>query len=404
MQIEEIPLNPNGKILRKALPSPEINVEGQYKAPRDEIETKLAEIWSEILGIEKDIISIDADFFRIGGHSLKANVLVSRIQKEFNTVVPLIEIFKNPDIESLAQLIKTTAGTKGPGIGLLSDDNLVLLRKGKPGAVNLFLVHAGSGEVEGYIDFCGHLNPGFTCWGLRADRLENYTPRVLNIETVAQKYVEKIIQVQAKGPYYIAGWCIGGTIAFEMVRQLEQMGEEIKFFGIINSLAPQEESGDIVTAFTIESELEWLGDLSTARGIKKKLKGLTDLNHFWPLVIDYLEQNHFDVESLKKNMPENMANAVPNFEQQGVRGLVYYININRSLDNARNIYIPAGKNRTRIDFFGAREFEITNRDNWNIYSYQSFKFYEIGGDHFSIFKPPHVSAFARIFNKALKGW
>lgn len=402
MQIEEIPLNPNGKIHWKALPSPEINVEGQYKAPGDEIETKLAEIWSEILGIEKDIISIDADFFRIGGHSLKANVLVSRIRKEFNAAVPLIEVFKNPFIESLAQYIKTTAGTEGPGIDLLSDDNLVLLRKGEPGAVHLFLVHAGSGEVQGYIDFCGHLSPKITCWGLRADRLENYTPRVLNIETVAQKYVEKIIQVQAKGPYYIAGWCIGGTIAFEMVRQLEQMGEEIRFLGLINAHAPREEAGDIVPGFTIDTELEWLGDISKVKGIKGKLKGLTQLHHFWPLVIDHLERNHFDIGPLKKSIPGNIANAVPNFDRQGIRELVYYININRSLGNARDHYIPGGKSITRIDFFGAREFEITNRDNWNIYSYQPFKFYEIEGDHFSIFKPPHVSAFARIFNEALK--
>jgi amino acid adenylation domain-containing protein len=402
MQIEEVPLNPNGKIDRDALPPPEIIAEGQYKAPRDEIETKLAAIWSEILGVEKDIISIDADFFRLGGHSLKANVLASRIRKEFNTAVPLIEVFKNPSIESLAQYINTTAETKGPGIELLGEDNLVIIRKGDPGAVHLFLVHAGSGEVEGYIDFCSHLSPEITCWGLRADRLENYAPRDITIEIIAQKYIEKIIQVQANGPYYIAGWCIGGTIAFEMVRQLEQMGKEIRFLGIINSHAPREKPGDIVNAFAIDSELEWLGDLSAAKGIKEKLKGLTDLKYFWPLVINHLERNHFDVEPLKRAIPGNIANAVPNFEQQGIRELVFYFNMNRSMGNARDRYIPGGKNRTRINFFGAREFEITNRDNWNIYSQKSFKFYEIEGDHFSIFKPPHVSVFAGVFNKALK--
>jgi amino acid adenylation domain-containing protein len=402
MQIEEVPLNPNGKIDRDALPPPEIIAEGQYKAPRDEIETKLAAIWSEILGVEKDIISIDADFFRLGGHSLKANVLASRIRKEFNTAVPLIEVFKNPSIESLAQYINTTAETKGPGIELLGEDNLVIIRKGDPGAVHLFLVHAGSGEVEGYIDFCSHLSPEITCWGLRADRLENYAPRDITIEIIAQKYIEKIIQVQANGPYYIAGWCIGGTIAFEMVRQLEQMGKEIRFLGIINSHAPREKPGDIVNAFAIDSELEWLGDLSAAKGIKEKLKGLTDLKYFWPLVINHLERNHFDVEPLKRAIPGNIANAVPNFEQQGIRELVFYFNMNRSMGNARDRYIPGGKNRTRIDLFGAREFEITNRDNWNIYSQKSFKFYEIEGDHFSIFKPPHVAVFAGVFNKALK--
>jgi hypothetical protein len=142
--------------------------------------------------------------------------------------------------------------------------------------------------------------------------------------------------------------------------------------------------------------------MSKVKDIKEKLKGLTQLHQFWPLVIDFLERDHFDVELLKKSIPGNIANAIPNFEQQGLRELVYYINMIRGLDKARNHYIPVGKNRTRIDFFGARGFEVTNRDNWNIYTQQPFKFYEIEGDHFSVFKPPHVSAFAGIFNKTLR--
>ena len=99
IQIEQIPLTPNGKIDKKVLPIPGIKPGVQFKAPRDKIEIKLVDIWSEILGIKKDIISIDANFFRLGGHSIKANLLILRIRKEFNTPVPLIEVFKSPSIQ-----------------------------------------------------------------------------------------------------------------------------------------------------------------------------------------------------------------------------------------------------------------------------------------------------------------
>ncbi|MCP5108041.1 MAG: non-ribosomal peptide synthetase, partial [bacterium] len=81
VQIEKIPLNPNGKLDRKALPVPEASPGGEYIAPTDEVEETLAAIWSEVLDIEKNGISIDADFFQSGGHSLKATMLTAKIHK-----------------------------------------------------------------------------------------------------------------------------------------------------------------------------------------------------------------------------------------------------------------------------------------------------------------------------------
>jgi len=106
VQMEAIPLTPNGKINRKALPEPEIKTGEGHAAPRNPLEEKLTRIWSEVLGIGKEIISIDSDFFQLGGHSLKATVLVSKIHKELNVRTPLSVVFKRPDIRSLAQYIR----------------------------------------------------------------------------------------------------------------------------------------------------------------------------------------------------------------------------------------------------------------------------------------------------------
>ncbi|MCP4151528.1 MAG: amino acid adenylation domain-containing protein, partial [bacterium] len=104
IKLEKIPLTTNGKIDRKALLQHSIsNIKSQtYTAPRNDIEKKMVEIWREILEIREKKISIDEDFFHIGGHSLKATVMAARIHKEFNAQIPLTEIFKNPTIRQLA--------------------------------------------------------------------------------------------------------------------------------------------------------------------------------------------------------------------------------------------------------------------------------------------------------------
>jgi amino acid adenylation domain-containing protein len=83
VSLENIPLTPSGKVDRKALPDPEFKVGDDHAAPGNEIEVKLVEIWSEVLGIETEIISIEANFFELGGHSLKATILLGRIHQAF---------------------------------------------------------------------------------------------------------------------------------------------------------------------------------------------------------------------------------------------------------------------------------------------------------------------------------
>ncbi|HLP73030.1 MAG TPA: amino acid adenylation domain-containing protein, partial [Bacteroidales bacterium] len=108
--IEKIPLTANGKLDRKALPEPEASSEsgGEYAAPENETQEKLVEIWSQVLGVEKETIGITADFFELGGHSLNATMVISRIHKELNVKVPLAEIFNSPTIRELARKIKNS--------------------------------------------------------------------------------------------------------------------------------------------------------------------------------------------------------------------------------------------------------------------------------------------------------
>ncbi|MCP4157782.1 MAG: amino acid adenylation domain-containing protein, partial [bacterium] len=108
LPLEHIPLTVNGKVDRRALPEPVIKATGTYVAPRTGIERQLTGIWTEILK-RKGEIGIDDDFFQLGGHSLKATTMASRIHKELNVKVPLSEIFGTRTIRGLARYVETAA-------------------------------------------------------------------------------------------------------------------------------------------------------------------------------------------------------------------------------------------------------------------------------------------------------
>jgi acyl carrier protein len=106
VQLEKIPLTPNGKVDRKVLPEPGLQTAANFIAPRNKTEETLVTAWSETLSLKKEKISIDGNFFEQGGHSLKAALLASKIHKALNVKVTLTELFKNPTIRTLAEFIK----------------------------------------------------------------------------------------------------------------------------------------------------------------------------------------------------------------------------------------------------------------------------------------------------------
>ncbi|MBX4267641.1 non-ribosomal peptide synthetase, partial [Clostridium estertheticum] len=105
MKIEKMPLTPNGKLDRKALPEPDgdINAGVEYAEPRNEIEEKLVKVWTEVLGVER--IGIDDDFFTLGGDSIKAIQVCTRLSR-YNLKITVSELFANPIIRELSINVK----------------------------------------------------------------------------------------------------------------------------------------------------------------------------------------------------------------------------------------------------------------------------------------------------------
>ncbi|MGO4532519.1 amino acid adenylation domain-containing protein [Paenibacillus sp. 2TAF8] len=122
VELEVLPLTPNGKIDRKALRAPEGETASGTEsiAPRNELETKLALIWQEVLGLTKEIGVYD-NFFDIGGHSLRATTLVSKVHQELNVDLPLRDVFRHSTIESMAVAISRLNEQKFVSIPVADD-------------------------------------------------------------------------------------------------------------------------------------------------------------------------------------------------------------------------------------------------------------------------------------------
>jgi tyrocidine synthetase-3 len=406
--LERIPLTPGGKVARRRLPAPGIDSGRLVTGPRDDMEKKLLGIWSGVLygdtGEDAPVIGIDDNFFHLGGHSLKATIMTSRLQRELGVHVPLGEVFKNPTVRHLAQTLK---GLRQQPETRYDDDRLVLLKWNSEfeHARSLFLVHDGSGEVEGYVEFCNCLTAPFNCWGIRSDRLDDYAPRNLTIESVAENYIETLRKVQPDGPYYIAGWSMGGTIAFEMVRQLEQQGQTAAFLALIDVMAP--EAPDSLPGFSIDSELafvqRYLPGIDSL--LQQQPENIPGLDGFWQWVVDFLDRQAVDPDLIRKIVREYEAHVVPAADTLTTGQLVRYLNTGRTFRSARRQYVPQAPVNAAVHYFAAsrtREAGVIDDTGWNSFCLEPVHHREISGDHFSIFKKPAVIELAEQFSSLLE--
>ena len=130
VKLDEIPLTPNGKINRRALPDPDMSLMGEeYVAPRNEIEHKLAGIWSDVLKMDTDKVGIHGNFFHLGGHSLLAIQLVARIHAKLNCDISIKNLFDKPKLMDLSLFIEGQI-KEGTGIAYSPIKKTKLLKDG----------------------------------------------------------------------------------------------------------------------------------------------------------------------------------------------------------------------------------------------------------------------------------
>ncbi|UCG59391.1 MAG: amino acid adenylation domain-containing protein, partial [Phycisphaerales bacterium] len=229
--LDSMPLTPNRKIDRHALPAPEEELtrgEVGYALPETPTQKALAEIFSEVLGLAK--VSIHDDFFKIGGHSLLAVKLLDKIQARFHKSLPLATFFREKTVKRLSELLAMEEGDT-------PHSSIVLIRAG--GSRDpIFVLPGIGGHSMGFSALANRLDLDRPVYGLELQGLDGKTAPHKTIEEMASYFMGLVRQIQKQGPYHLAGYSLGGRIAFEMALQLAEQGQQVGMLAMIAATAP----------------------------------------------------------------------------------------------------------------------------------------------------------------------
>jgi thioesterase domain-containing protein/acyl carrier protein len=389
VRMEKFPLTANNKVDKKALPDPGTVPMEPLTAgsePVTQTEKKLAEIWKQLLKL--DAVSIHDDFFKIGGHSLVAVNLIIRIEKEFGIRLPLATLFDRSTIHQLAEQIDL-------GVGPVQWRSLVPIRPEgtkKP----LFLIHGLGLNVLLYTTVVNHLDPDQPVYGLQAKGLNGTDEPLSTIEEIAEYYIHEIFTVDENGPYAMAGFSLGGKIAFEMARQLSAMGKSISFLGLFDATADESfdhlppvsryvrkserffhyTTWNISSFFREQEESKLLWIRRKWQGLERKITGMDiKARNIGPVskgtkneLPKYLRKVH------KANMMAEKRYVIPSYT-----GIVHLFRAKR-----QTFYI-----------------EDPVAYGWDRKALGGVVIHDIPGEHSSIFAPPNDNYFARILQQHL---
>jgi len=277
--MEKLPLTPNQKIDREALPEPGIpGSNRQYIPPGDEIQEKVVHMCAQVLALEKENISITDDFFRMGGNSLEAVKFVALAKKELNVEIPIAALFERPVIKDISMFIKAAKYEEKPA---------VLLNPGIPAQKNLFCFPPGGAYGLVYREFAAVIK-----------NISVYTCHFIEEEDRLEQYVNIVTDIQPRGPYVVLGYSAAGKLVFQVTRALENQGREVSDIILVDSVfrkdIDEQKIIDKYTAF-INAILERMDDLGIGF-LKERIKDKMQKYLKYNLGVTNLEKVHANVQ------------------------------------------------------------------------------------------------------------
>jgi amino acid adenylation domain-containing protein len=392
VMLELIPLTPNGKVDRRALPAPDmvLSLTTNLVAPRDPLELQLTQIWEEVLHVHP--VGVRDNFFDLGGHSLLAVCLMAAIQQRFGKNLPLATLFGSPTIEQLATILRKHSDSSvwSPLVAIQPDGSR------RP----FFCIPGIGGNVIYFYDLARHLGLDQPFYALQALGLDVESPPHTRIEDMADYYIQAIQTVQPQGPYLLGGHSFGGKVAFEMSQQLLLQGHEVALLALIDSTAPIPGHKPIGINW---DNARWLTEIASRleRLLAKNLGVLYETLQ----LLDSSEQLNYLLQRLK------MVNFLP--PEAGTRQLSGLVQVFKA--NAQTHYQPQQVYPTRITLLRASEVVSKEAENdihseilqdsawgWSEFSNEPVDVYFLPGDHFTMMTEPHVRVLAERLGACLK--
>jgi len=408
MYLKSAPLTTNGKIDRESLPVPNEQMSGSrklYVAPRNATEQMLADLWVEVLPVDK--AGIHDNFFELGGDSLIGIQLIAKANKMGLPLNPR-ELFQYQTIAELAPVIEQvrSAGKAAPpaseGVKPDASSALVTLQ-GKGNKTPIFCVHPSTGNIECYFELSRHLGRDRPFYGLQSRALVGGQDPHLQVEEMAAYYIDAIRTVQPEGPYLLGGWSSGGVVALEMARQLSKMGQVTERLLLIEIGAQdfRNTALDQGQVAYVTSLLEETGVYSPppspgeGRNGNGQAGGVTQLAG---------ETQHADTMELIRSiqlLPAALEEAEVAFylqlSQTHIRALQHHVI--QPYEGRVVLFVAADRGNRETEPAGSRAEDPYL--GWKRTITGELERYEVPGNHFSILKPPQVQVLARQLERSL---
>ena len=193
---------------------------------QDDTSRKLSRIWQEVLGVE--IIGLDQNYFDLGGDSSLAVHLFAQIEQVFKVKLPLATLFDAPTVGELAEILRREVSTSGwsPLVAIQNSGS-------RP---PFFCVHGAGGNILIYRDLARHLGVNQPFYGLQSPALDGSCPPMERIEDMATLYAKEMRKMQTHGPYFLGGYCMGGTVALEVAQQIQAQGEQVALLALFDTM------------------------------------------------------------------------------------------------------------------------------------------------------------------------
>ncbi len=228
--LSTFPLTPNGKVDRKALPSPQTaSLSEDIQAPSDEIEAQLLAMWQALLGITN--LCVTDNFFDMGGHSLLMTRMAIEIEAIWDKALPINILFEAPTIRQLAVFLRPESPNP--------DRQTVVAFRSEGSQPPVFCVPGARGNLLFAHSLVQHWGDrDHPVYGLQEPLITDINPLPESIPAIAAYYIAQIKTVQSEGPYHLVGYSIGGLIAYEMAQQLRSDGQEVALLGLLDPAPP----------------------------------------------------------------------------------------------------------------------------------------------------------------------